>query len=98
MYGYLYFLISTGCNWQAKLKTNVFYSEKNESHWLQVSTSKLLGDYSDNIKMPNESFDQNVQVKNEKKVISTIEFCIFELAYNLGHILEQCFSTDKNQT
>ena len=38
--------------------------------------------------MPNESFGQNVQVKNEKKVSSTIEFCIFELAYNFGHILE----------
>ena len=62
--------------------------KKNESHWLQVSTSKLLGDYSDNIKMPNESFGQDVQVKIEKKVSSTIEFCIFELAYNLGHILE----------
>ena len=31
----------------------LFKGTKKESHWLQVSATKLLGDYSGNVKMPN---------------------------------------------
>lgn len=45
------------CKFQYILKN----SKKN--HWLQVSASKLLGDESSQIKIPNEFLGQNFQKK-----------------------------------
>ena len=66
-------------------KQQFFLSKLEKSHWLQVSVSKLQGDESVNMRMPNGLFEQNLQSKTER-VNTTIEFCIFELilAPNLG--------------
>ena len=54
----------------------VKFSGNKKSHCLQISASKLLEDWSGNIKMPNIFFEQNLQAE---KVNITTESYIFQL-------------------